>query len=61
MLNLISRIKKSPPKDEKQIINILIGNSATETNNHIEVLDLLSKFKNEDIKIYVPLSYGDME
>ena len=29
--------------------------------NHIEVLDSLKKFANEDIKIFLPLNYGDME
>ncbi len=28
-------------------------------NNHIEVLEKLKIYKNEDIKIFVPLSYGD--
>lgn len=40
-------------------INILIGNSATESNNHKEIFDLLSRHQNENIKIYVPLSYGE--
>lgn len=44
---------------KKGTINILIGNSATEENNHIEVFEKLEKYKNEKIKIYVPLSYGD--
>ena len=38
-----------------------IGNSATITNNHLEILKILSKFKRENIKIFAPLSYGDME
>ncbi|MDO5018427.1 MAG: TDP-N-acetylfucosamine:lipid II N-acetylfucosaminyltransferase [Lagierella massiliensis] len=42
-------------------VNILIGNSATKTNQHFEALDLLEKFKNEDIKIYIPLSYGQKD
>lgn len=42
-------------------INILLGNSATESNCHIDMLDVLSKFRNENICIYVPLSYGNME
>ena len=42
-------------------INILLGNSSTLTNRHIEGLDILSKYKNEDIKIHIPLSYGDKE
>ncbi|MBE0515242.1 MAG: TDP-N-acetylfucosamine:lipid II N-acetylfucosaminyltransferase [Sulfurimonas sp.] len=40
-------------------INILVGNSATQTNNHLKIFDKLLPFKNEKIKIYVPLSYGD--
>ena len=39
-------------------INIMIGNSATRTNQHFEALDLIAKYKEEDIKIYLPLSYG---
>ena len=39
--------------------NIQLGNSADPTNNHIEVLKKLEKYKNEDIKIFAPLSYGD--
>ena len=42
-------------------INIQIGNSATESNCHMEILDLLSKYKDEDISIYVPLSYGNVD
>lgn len=46
---------------EKNTINIQIGNSATSTNNHIEILEKLLKYKNEDIQIFAPLSYGDKE
>jgi len=42
-------------------INIQLGNSANPTNNHIEVLEKLTKYKDENIKIYTPLSYGDEE
>lgn len=41
------------------IINIQIGNSAFMSNNHKEVIDILEKYKDENIKIFVPLSYGD--
>lgn len=37
---------------------VILGNSATETNQHFQALDFLSKFKYEDIHIYLPLSYG---
>jgi len=40
-------------------INILVGNSANPTNNHLIIFEKLLKFKDEDIKIFVPLSYGD--
>ena len=38
--------------------NILIGNSAAETNNHLEILQYLKKLNIGDRKIIVPLSYG---
>lgn len=40
-------------------INILLGNSADPSNNHIEVLDKLRSHAGENIKIYCPLSYGN--
>ncbi|MDX4036492.1 TDP-N-acetylfucosamine:lipid II N-acetylfucosaminyltransferase [Aliarcobacter skirrowii] len=45
--------------NKNNIINIQLGNSATETNNHMEILDSLSKYKDKNIQIFVPLSYGD--
>ncbi|MBK8453868.1 MAG: TDP-N-acetylfucosamine:lipid II N-acetylfucosaminyltransferase [Thiofilum sp.] len=47
-----------PPRHD-QSTNILIGNSADPSNNHEEILEKLVPYKNEDIKIYCPLSYGD--
>lgn len=38
--------------------NILIGNSAAETNNHLEILQYLKKVNIGNRKIIVPLSYG---
>lgn len=40
-------------------LRILVGNSATPTNRHIPVLEALSKYRNEDIEVCAPLSYGD--
>ena len=42
-------------------INIMIGNSATETNQHFQALDLLSRFRVYDLKLFIPLSYGDRD
>ena len=41
--------------------NILVGNSADPSNNHLEVLDKLEAYKDQDITIYVPLSYGNQD
>ena len=46
-----------PAKQEKSV-NILVGNSASLSNNHLEVFEQLKRYKNENIKIYSPLSYG---
>lgn len=37
-------------------IHILLGNSGSESNNHLDALEKLKKLKN--VKIYCPLSYG---
>ena len=42
-------------------IYIQIGHSATRQIDHINVLNKLSRFKNENIKLVIPLSYGDKE
>lgn len=39
-------------------IRILIGNSADPSNRHSEILEKLESFKNENILIFAPLSYG---
>ena len=39
-------------------INIQVGNSADPTNQHLEVFNQLEKFKDQNIKIFVVLSYG---
>ena len=56
-----SNLYKDYQVSEKQHtgINILVGNSADPSNNHLEVLDKLETYKQEDIKIYAPLSYGN--
>ena len=37
---------------------IMVGNSATPTNNHSAAFDILYACRNENIKIVCPLSYG---
>lgn len=39
--------------------DILIGNSASQTNNHLDVFDRISQLDLKGRRIVVPLSYGD--
>jgi len=41
--------------------SILLGNSASKTNNHLEALTTLSKYIDKINKIYCPLSYNGTE
>lgn len=49
------------PYKESNVVNIQVGNSADPSNNHMEVLEKLLAYKDKDIHIYIPLSYGDDE
>lgn len=53
-----SRATKYPRIDTNKACDILIGNSADPSNNHIDVIDLLRKrgIKN---KLYLPMAYDD--
>ena len=55
-----SNLYKDVPKKDviKHTANILIGNSSNPTNNHIDALEKLKDLKDENIKIFIPLSYG---
>jgi len=39
--------------------DILIGNSASASNNHLEAFEMLRQFETDNRRIIVPLSYGD--
>lgn len=41
--------------------NILLGNSATLANNHVDVIKVLSDTRNKSNQILIPLSYGNSE
>ncbi|MFZ4546060.1 MAG: TDP-N-acetylfucosamine:lipid II N-acetylfucosaminyltransferase [Bacteroidales bacterium] len=42
----------------KGSLTVMIGNSGDQTNNHCEMIDLLSVFSNENMKVVCPLAYG---
>ena len=52
-------IMEPSPASDHDGLNILLGNSADPSNNHIEALERLLPFKDQPLKIYAPLSYGD--
>jgi dTDP-N-acetylfucosamine:lipid II N-acetylfucosaminyltransferase len=54
----VCRLKIAKPTTP---IRCLVGNNANPSNNHMMLLDALSKFKNEDIEVYVPLSYASTD
>lgn len=44
--------------DLNEGVNILVGNSADPSNNHIDILEKLSSLELGERKVYVPLSYS---
>lgn len=46
-------------KNQDNPIIIQLGNSADPSNNHIDAMKKLINFKDENLQIIVPLSYGD--
>jgi|WetSurSiteA1Bulk_404760.scaffolds.fasta_scaffold01443_4 dTDP-N-acetylfucosamine:lipid II N-acetylfucosaminyltransferase len=46
---------------ESKTVNIQLGNSANPTNNTLEVIRFLSKYKGAGFRVFCPLSYGDKE
>ncbi len=59
--NCISDFEYISNNTNNNKIKILVGNSATETNRHKEVFNILKKYKDENIEIIVPLNYGNKE
>ncbi|WP_143310831.1 TDP-N-acetylfucosamine:lipid II N-acetylfucosaminyltransferase [Chitinophaga vietnamensis] len=47
-------------REARPYTTILLGNSDTVTNNHLEALEALSVYKDEPIKLMIPLSYGNV-
>lgn len=39
-------------------VHVLLGNSGDRANRHLEALDILSVYKDENIKLILPMNYG---
>lgn len=46
---------------KNKVYKILAGNSASSTNNHAEIFNVLSKFASQNIMVIAPLSYGNKD
>jgi len=57
--NLYKEYAMSPKQGDD--INILVGNSADPTNSHVEIFEKLKPYKDQNIQIVCPLSYGQIE
>lgn len=55
---LIASNGQRPTRDPKQPKVILVGNSASPNNEHIQALTWLSQYADENIRIVVPLNYA---
>ncbi|WP_350601214.1 TDP-N-acetylfucosamine:lipid II N-acetylfucosaminyltransferase [Pseudomonas sp. 65/3-MNA-CIBAN-0223] len=51
----------SVPQEAHSSVNIQVGNSADPSNNHLEIFEQLLLFRDREITLFVPLSYGDQE
>ena len=56
-VNIDSFIRKTKKREKPKII---IGNSATKSNNHLEAFRLIEHIKDK-IEVICPLSYGDLK
>ncbi len=45
----------------RSVINIQIGNSADPSNRHLLTFEALFPFKEKNINLFAPLSYGDLD
>lgn len=54
----LEHLTEIPLKQVQGEIKIMIGNSGDESNEHIEVLQKLARFSDENIQLICPLSYG---
>lgn len=50
---------QSPDSTSTLPTRIQVGNSATDTNHHIDALNMIAHFKNQDVEVFLPLNYGN--
>lgn len=58
LTNVINTTGYNQPKEFSGVKKILMGNSTEPSNCHLETFEMLLQYKEADILIYCPLSYG---
>lgn len=43
----------------KPLVRIMVGNNAHSFNRHKEIIDILERFKSENIRVVIPVNYGE--
>lgn len=56
---IIDYLEKVRPIKRDTITRILIGHNCSPVDNHLEILDKLVEYKDEQIQLIIPLSYSD--
>lgn len=57
--NFESARRINQKKNSSKSLIVQVGNSATYSNNHLDLIPLIKKFNGEEVKFNLPLSYGD--
>ena len=57
-LTMLKSVKEKMTTDRKTV-NVLIGHSGIDTDNHFKIIDKLKKYCNDDVCFIFVLSYGD--
>lgn len=60
-IETIDLLKKITISKDHEYLKIMIGHNCSPVDNHLEILDILSKYKNEKIHLLIPLSYSNPE
>ncbi len=55
----LTQIIKEKKEENNQHIKILIGHSGHKNDRHFYIIDKLTAYKNENVKFYFTLSYGE--
>lgn len=52
-------LQNRPVSKANKALKIMVGHSASSALNHIEALETISKYKDENVEVILPLTYGD--